>query len=307
MMFWSPVLHAGLLPLLAPWCRAYWCNCIRCSADDGTAGTVPLVLQLQQVPLCELLLGARGDPGATLVLANLPGQPPSFLCSAQLGSPLETQLYHCCCGTLRAFGTRHTPGSPPLSNPGVLRECLQWEFSELVGPPGPPGTYGSDQEDCCGDDGSSGSSNDDSDVLSADDPLPEAADRPAADGNGGGGGESPSVAVPAAAGSGDASDDELLSLIYPATDDQPAAAAAAAALPPTTTSGSSAVTQQPPGATTTTTTSSSGSTSVAAAGTSAGCVSKARRRGKSGLSFESMLDDLVVLSFLVRELRWCCE
>lgn len=30
---------------------------------------------------------------------------------------------------------------------GILRECLQWEFSELVGPPGPAGTYGSDNSD----------------------------------------------------------------------------------------------------------------------------------------------------------------
>ncbi|KAF6261699.1 XRN 5'-3' exonuclease N-terminus-domain-containing protein [Scenedesmus sp. NREL 46B-D3] len=29
----------------------------------------------------------------------------------------------------------------------VLRECLQWEFSELVGPPGPPGMYGSEEDD----------------------------------------------------------------------------------------------------------------------------------------------------------------
>uniref|UniRef100_A0A383WG32 Uncharacterized protein n=1 Tax=Tetradesmus obliquus TaxID=3088 RepID=A0A383WG32_TETOB len=34
----------------------------------------------------------------------------------------------------------------------VLRECLQWEFSELVGPPGPPGMYGSDEEDEVDDD-----------------------------------------------------------------------------------------------------------------------------------------------------------
>jgi hypothetical protein len=29
----------------------------------------------------------------------------------------------------------------------ILRECLQWEFQELVGPPGPPGTYGSDESE----------------------------------------------------------------------------------------------------------------------------------------------------------------
>lgn len=36
---------------------------------------------------------------------------------------------------------------------GVLRECLHWEFSDLVGRPGPPGSYGSDL-------GSSGSDTD---------------------------------------------------------------------------------------------------------------------------------------------------
>lgn len=96
--------------------------------------------------------------------------------------------------------------------PAVLRECLQWEFSELVGPPGPPGTYGSDQDS-------------DSDATdSTGDPYDSG--------------------VAAAEGGG-----------------------------------------------------------RAAAGAQPGSAAKARVRGQCGLNFEALLDDLVVLSFLVSQHR----
>jgi hypothetical protein len=103
------------------------------------------------------------------------------------------------------------PAFPALfPAPAVLRECLQWEFSELVGPPGPPGTYGSDQ---------------DSDLDAADSTGdPDDPGATAAEGNGG----------PAAAS-------------WP------------------------------------------------------GSAAKAPVRGQRGLNFEALLDDLVVLSFLVSQ------
>jgi hypothetical protein len=100
------------------------------------------------------------------------------------------------------------PASFPA--PAVLRECLQWEFAELVGPPGPPGTYGSDQDSDSGAADSTGDSDDEGNSAAV------------------GGGR-------------------------------------------------------------------------AAAGARPGSAGKTRVRGQRGLNFEALLDDLVVLSFLVSQ------
>jgi len=143
---------------------------------------------------------------------------------------------------------------------GILRECLQWEFSELVGPPGPAGTYGSD--------------NSDSDMAAhtgARSALHErrstgshlAADEPSA-----------------LAATSDSSDDDLEGLLA-LTISEPAGVGAGAA-----SNAAGAAGLQP------------GQSPLDSTG--GGGAARPRSRGQKGLNFEALLDDLVALSFLVR-------
>ncbi|KAF8063012.1 ALKBH8 [Scenedesmus sp. PABB004] len=170
---------------------------------------------------------------------------------------------------------------------GLLRECLQWEFSDLVGRPGPLGTYGSDEESGDDESGSGSGSGGGWGAVDAEpdggapdpDSFAAAAGPPAAPE-----GRRPRRAARTrrAARDGASSDD--------------GAGSPAPATPPGTVQGVTAPNGGGGG-------SSSSSSSPADAGGGGAAAAAAdtprppRQRGKPGLSFEQLLDDLVVLSF----------